>query len=91
MISRRSLLLLAAAAAGALAAAPALAAERFDYTPGAFDAALSAGKPILVWIRASLAPDLQGPGVDGNRPLGRRHRSGFDRGAGRQGRMTERQ
>jgi thioredoxin 1 len=56
MISRRSLLLLTAAAAGALVAAPALAAEEVDYAPGAFDAALSAGKPILVWIRASWCP-----------------------------------
>jgi thiol-disulfide isomerase/thioredoxin len=55
MISRRTLLLLAAAA-GALVAAPALAAEQVDYTPAAFDAALSAGKPILVWIHASWCP-----------------------------------
>lgn len=56
MISRRSLVLLAAAAAGALVAAPALAAERIDYTPAAFDAALGARKPILVWIHASWCP-----------------------------------
>jgi thiol-disulfide isomerase/thioredoxin len=56
MISRRSLLLLAAAATGALVAAPALAAEPVDYTPDAFDAALSAGKPILIWIHASWCP-----------------------------------
>jgi thiol-disulfide isomerase/thioredoxin len=56
MISRRSLVLLAAAAAGALVAAPALAADRIDYTPAAFDAALGAGKPILVWIHASWCP-----------------------------------
>jgi thioredoxin 1 len=56
MVSRRSLLFLAAATAGALVAAPALAAEQVDYTPGAFDAALSAGKPILVWIHATWCP-----------------------------------
>ena len=55
MISRRSLLLLAAAA-GALMAAPSLAAEKVDYTPAAFDAALSGGNPILVWIHASWCP-----------------------------------
>ena len=55
MISRRSLLLLAAAA-GALVAAPALAAELVEYTPAAFDAALGAKKPILVWIHASWCP-----------------------------------
>jgi thioredoxin len=55
MISRRSLLALAAGGAVALAL-PACAAEPVDYTPGAFDAALAAGKPILVWIHASWCP-----------------------------------
>jgi thiol-disulfide isomerase/thioredoxin len=55
MISRRSLLA-SVLALGALAAAPALAAERVDYTPAAFDAALAGNKPILVWIHASWCP-----------------------------------
>lgn len=52
MISRRTLL--ASLAVGF--AAPALAAERIDYSPAAFDAALHSGKPILVWIHASWCP-----------------------------------
>ena len=55
MISRRSLLLVAGAA-GAVFALPALSAEPVDYTPAGFDAALGAGKPILVWIHASWCP-----------------------------------
>jgi len=55
MISRRCLLVLAAAGGVALAL-PAHAAELADYTPSAFDAALAAGKPILVWIHASWCP-----------------------------------
>jgi thiol-disulfide isomerase/thioredoxin len=55
MISRRSLLVLAASGAAAFAI-PALASERVDYTPSAFDAALAAKKPILVWIHASWCP-----------------------------------
>jgi len=54
MMSRRSLL--AAAIAGALFAAPALAAEKVDYTPAAFDAALKGGKSILVEIHAPWCP-----------------------------------
>ena len=53
MISRRTLL---ASLAVAGFAAPALAAERIDYSPAAFDAALHSGKPILVWIHASWCP-----------------------------------
>jgi thioredoxin len=55
MISRRSLLILVASGAAACCG-PALAAERADYTPSAFDAALAAKKPILVWIHASWCP-----------------------------------
>jgi len=55
MITRRSILASAAGLA-ALTAAPALAAVKVDYTPAAFDAALGAGKPILVWIHASWCP-----------------------------------
>ena len=53
MISRRTLL---ASLVVAGFAAPALAAERIDYSPAAFDAALHSGKPILVWIHASWCP-----------------------------------
>jgi hypothetical protein len=56
MVSRRSLLALAAAGGAAALALPACAAEPVGYTPGAFDAALAAGKPILVWIHASWCP-----------------------------------
>ena len=55
MISRRTLLAFALAL-GALAAKPVLAAERVNYTPEAFDAALKAGKPILVEIHATWCP-----------------------------------
>ncbi len=55
MITRRSILA-SAAVFGALMASPSLAAELVDYAPDAFDAALSAGKPILVWIHASWCP-----------------------------------
>jgi len=54
MISRRSLLVVAAL--GALFAAPAFAAEKIDYTPAAFDAALKDGKSILVEIHAPWCP-----------------------------------
>ena len=55
MISRRSLIVLAALG-GAAFVLPARAAETLDYTPSAFDAALAAKKPILVWIHASWCP-----------------------------------
>ena len=54
MMSRRSLLVVAALAA--LYGAPAFAAERIDYTPSAFDAALKDGKSILVEIHAPWCP-----------------------------------
>jgi len=53
MMSRRTLL---ASLAIVGFAAPALAAERIDYSRAAFDAALHSGKPILVWIHASWCP-----------------------------------
>ncbi len=53
MISRRTLL---ASLIVAGFAAPALAAEQIDYSPGAFTAALNSGKPVLVWIHASWCP-----------------------------------
>ncbi len=53
MISRRTLL---ASLVVAGFAAPALAAERIDYSSAAFDAALHSGKPILIWIHASWCP-----------------------------------
>ena len=55
MISRRTLLA-SFLALGALAAKPVLAAERVNYTAAAFDAALKAGKPILVEIHATWCP-----------------------------------
>ena len=54
MLSRRSLL--AAAAVAVLFGAPAFAAEKIDYSPSAFDAALKDGKSILVDIHASWCP-----------------------------------
>ena len=54
MLSRRSLL--AAAAVAALFGAPAFAAEKIDYSPSAFDAALKDGKSILVEIHATWCP-----------------------------------
>ena len=53
MMSRRMLL---ASLIAAGFSAPALAAERIDYSPAAFDAALKSGKPVLVWIHASWCP-----------------------------------
>jgi thioredoxin len=53
MISRRTLL---ASLIVAGFAAPALAAGQIDYSPGAFDATLKSGKPLLVWIHASWCP-----------------------------------
>ncbi len=53
MMSRRSLLV---AALAALFGAPAFAAERIDYSPSAFDAALKGGKSILVEIHAPWCP-----------------------------------
>src|SRR5271157_885819 len=55
MIFRRSLLA-CAAVAGALFAAPAVAAERIDYTAATFDAAQKSGKSILVEIHATWCP-----------------------------------
>lgn len=56
MVSRRSLMA-SALALGVLAVAPAASAlERLDYTIAAFDAALAAGKPILVEIQAPWCP-----------------------------------
>jgi thiol-disulfide isomerase/thioredoxin len=55
MISRRSLLAFALVL-GALTARPAIAAERVNYTPSVFDAALNAGKSILVEIHATWCP-----------------------------------
>ena len=49
-------LALAAAAVGALFGAPAFAAEKIDYSPSAFDAALKDGKSILVEIHAPWCP-----------------------------------
>ena len=54
MMSRRSLL--AAAAVGVLFGAPAFAAEKIDYSPSAFNAALKDGKSILVDIHAPWCP-----------------------------------
>ncbi len=54
MMSRRSLFV--AAAGAALFAVPAFAAERIDYSPSAFDAALKGGKSILVEIHAPWCP-----------------------------------
>ncbi len=55
MLFQRSLLAMAAVAA-ALFALPALAAEKIDYTPAAFDAAQKSGKSILVEIHATWCP-----------------------------------
>jgi thioredoxin 1 len=49
----RSLFLASALVAGALFAAPASAAEMIDYSAKSFEAAKSAGRPILVEIHAS--------------------------------------
>ncbi len=54
MLTRRFFLV--PAAAGALVAAPAFAAEKIDYTPSAFDAALKDGKSILVEVHAPWRP-----------------------------------
>ncbi len=54
MMSRRSLFV--AAAVGALFGVPAFAAEKIDYSPSAFDAALKDGKSILVDIHAPWCP-----------------------------------
>jgi thioredoxin 1 len=55
MTSRRTVI---AGLLGALvvSAGPALAAQTVPYTPEAFEAAMAAGKPILVEIHASWCP-----------------------------------
>lgn len=55
MLSRR-FLLMSLAMAGLIAAAPAIAAERVNYSPATFDAAQQAGRSILVEIHASWCP-----------------------------------
>jgi thioredoxin 1 len=59
MISRRFLL---SAALALAAAVPAQAAEKLSYTPEAFAAAQSAGKPILVEIFAPWCPTCKAQG-----------------------------
>ncbi len=56
MIVSRRHWLVASGVAAMFALAPALAAQRAAYTPGAFEAAQKAGKPILVEIHAAWCP-----------------------------------
>ncbi|MCB1536562.1 MAG: thioredoxin family protein [Rhodoblastus sp.] len=55
MISRRHILVVGVAIA-AFAIAPAVAGQRADYTPAAFEAAQQAGKSILVEVHATWCP-----------------------------------